>query len=161
METKLRGDGISLPGDKQSSRVFLQSSIIYSAFHISYLGSPKTSVHQDVFYRSCCLCVRELWHSLGLSPRTWNTPCQVISSTVFPIRSEKLAMLISSTVFLHLPKSDGLAVPWILWHAVPSLGLSPFYNVRRCLWCSVRSRGDSNSNLWSVSFIDSLTILSM
>lgn len=157
---------MSLPRDKQSSREFLQSSVIYSAFHISYLGSPKTSVYQDVFHRRSRLCVRELRLSFGLSPRTWNPLCQVFSSTVFPILSEKPAMLISSTVFLQLFRSNGLAVPWIPWHCVSSLphilrGLSPFYNVRKCLWCSVRSRGDCNSNLWRDTFIDSLTILNM
>lgn len=157
---------MSLPRDKPSSREFLQSSVIYSAFHISYLGSPKTSVHQDVFHRRSWLCVRELRRSYGLSPRTWNPLCQVFSSTVFPVLSENPAMLISSTVILQLPRSNGLAVPWIPWHCVSSLphilrGLCPFYNVRRCLWCSVRSRGECNSNLWRDTFIDSLTILNL
>lgn len=157
---------MSLPRDKPSTREFLQSSVIYSAFHISYLGSPKTSVRQDVFHRRSRLCVRELRRSYGLSPRTWNPLCQVFSSTVFPVLSENPAVLISSTVILQLPRSNGLAVPWIPWHCVSSLphilrGLCPFYNVRRCLWCSVRSRGECNSNLWRDTFIDSLTILNL
>lgn len=101
-----------------------------------------------------------------LEPGFWNTLCQVFSSTVFPILSEKLALLRFSPVFLQLPKSKGLAVPWIPWHCVSSLphilrGLCPFYNVRRCLWCSLRSREEYNSNIWRNSFIDSLTILNM
>lgn len=101
-----------------------------------------------------------------IGPGFWNPLCQVFSSTVFPILSEKPAMLISSTVFLQLPRSNGLAVPWIPWHCVSSLphilhGLSPFYNVRKYLWCSDRSREECNSNLWRDTFIDSLTILNM